>query len=963
MIESANGRGHTTDPSFSESIHDPIRVNNSILANTRSVRKRILHCCQLSFVVGLLGGMGWSGWADAAGTQQSSGAEASVDATIRMETAQDFADTRSRTFSSFLRDSGQTTLWLDDLLARWRRAEDSGSKTRWSFELSLWLERELQRADLSELQQKYPQIWDGAHSRDRSFACVQLVESRTSLNKIAIVAFERSLRNTPPEASMVLLAEIQRRLRATADDLNQLLGEIPDAPLSLQSVQLQQLKDAAEASLAWSYYYEWLLTPTGQFADTERLKQATQIFMRLLGTTEPDLRPADWYLWFDPSRGASNDLLLGLGLCSAAMDQADVASTCFATLQRQNDARLSQRVVLWHAQGLLKRQHWDDARLLVSSYLQALRSENGHSISPLVQTMLAWFNAPGPPELPNGATDAYPPEQVAIWRWRLLEQLVLRGQIDEAARLMSLYSIRNSGAEPAGQVLLLQALLVAQPLSERSPQQLAQLTDGLRRWATANDTATSTKIPREVQRWAQQWLIRVHQTKGEVEQAREWMTRFYEETAIEAGALRQSMAWDLAQSFERTAEVDMQARRSCIRWYREAASQPNLPQTAAAHVKVRLWELADQPLAQTAYLRSISPSEEGYSFARRHLIVRLFADFQATAPGTAQHVSTATTLEREIHDQFGLTQLGPQADGPAWRAWQSQLARRLQKESEQGNDAGSAALLAVWLKTMNSMTRSTGTPLQNVVLATSVRHALEGPRERLEPWRPILYTAAMSWDQNPLLADEALMQQTTFIQLLEGSLTPLQTHALLNQYVPKRRQQWETEWKLAEVSSNGDVAIKQAPTTLGLQELYRKWWEAVRTNAPIKDPRWVEQVQLNYAEFLWRIDEPKLSKQVLESFTPAATSVPWQRQLARTLSQLNEPAVHAEAERLWSGLVDQFPPGSRDWFEAKYYLLQMLAAHDPAQAQMVYHQLRQLYPSFPSPWSDAFARVAAQYHW
>lgn len=907
-------------------------------------------------------GVGWSLGICGAGGQGSASYNDARPDTPR-SAAQELAEIHRRSFSRFLRDSRRTTLWLDDLLARWQRAQDSTEKTQYGFELCVWLEGELQRHEREELQRLYPQIWAGSHVQDRSFASVQLVELRHQLNQVAVVAFEQSLRNPSPEMWLNDLREIQRRLRATADDLNQLLGENTESTLSLQSAQLQQLQESAESSLAWSFYYEWLLTPTSQDVDTERLKHAKQIFMRLLGTTEPDMQPADWYRWFDPSRRGSNDGLLGLGLCLAAMNQADVASTCFVTLQRQGDARLSQQVILWHAQNLLKQQRWDDARLLVASYLQALRSRDPSSHTSLVETMLGWFHSEESSKLTNEPLSPNPPEQVAQWSWRLLELLVLRGQIDEAAALMSKYSIKNPGTGLAGQVLLLHSLLRGHPLQERSPQQLAQLSDRLRLWASVTEPTTNVKPPREVQRWAQQWLIQVLLASGDVVQAQEWMARFYAETPVEDGARRQAVAWDLAQTFEKSAGENWPAQRACIYWYREAANQPNLPQTAAAKIKARLWELATQPIAQTAYLRSILPMDEGYALARRQLIVVLYEEFRAAATGTARKTSTSKALEREVLEQLGMTSLNRTTDSEVVVAWQTELLQRLRDSSEHGQDSSSAALLAVWLQCIDP-TVSENPWLKNAVLSASVRHAVTVPQERWGPWRPILYTAMVSWDDNPLLVEDPHLRRSILEYLLQGPLTSSQTQALMAVVVPQLRSQWESDWKLDEVAAIGSLPLKQDSTTIRLGELYRQWWNAIQADLPSGDERrWLEQIQLDYAELLWRIDEQVLAKEVLDSWKPSTNTTRWRRQMARILSHLNHPSSATAAEEIWRDLLTQFPAGSRDWFEAKYYLLQAMVSRDPSQAKLVFQQLRQLYPDFPAPWAAVLAQLADDNRW
>lgn len=899
-----------------------------------------------------------AGWCSLASSPTT--AQISLGAADENNTVPQTAGVPSGTFSVFLRESGSTSLWMDDLLARWRKTDDAQAKLRWSFELSLWLERELQHADAAEIRRLYPQLWSGPHVSEPLFAPVHLIELRKQLNQLALQAFEKSLHQNSPESFLAELAEVQRRLRETAENLNQLASNPAIAAPSLQSVQLQQLKEAAEAGLAWSYYYEWLLTPAGH-VDIERLQQAKQIYMRLLGITEPDLRPADWYRWFDASRGSGNDWLLGLGLCSAALQRSDVASTCFATLQRQGDRRLSQRVVLWHAHGLLKQERWDDASLLVATFAQNPRIEEVDSLDSMVDTMLAWVNQTSPE---GTANDVRPdlPKPVATWNWRLIELLVSKGKVEEAAKLIGKYRIENPGTGLASQVLLLHSLLVERPLADRSQPQLTQLVERLSLWANS-ETSGPNKLPREIERWAQHWLAKVHMAQGEVGAAQAMLVKHFESTALEDVARRQSIAWDLAQSFERSAECDMHARRACLKWYREAASYPNLSQTTNARIKARLWELAGQPLTQTAYLKSFVPADDGYLFARRQLIVRLFEDFLSSPLGTENRLATAAHLQHEVWKQLGLSTPNQSADEATWIAWQNQLSQRLSRETQAGNDNSSAALLAVGVQTLDVANPGEVQPLQSAVLAVCVRHALAGQRERIDAWRPVLYTAAISWDQNPWLVGDVLLRQKTVDALLQDNMTPVQVHSLMERTVPDLRLQWEQETKSSEVIAEVEPSIRQLPSTIRLQDMYRRWWEALQTGNSGIDFRSIERVQLDYAEFLWRVGDGAMSRIVLETPKPTAASVAWRRQYARALSQTNDPNQQNAADELWLDLSEQFSRGSPDWLEARYYLLRQLTYRDAAQAKIVYQQIRQLYPVIPQPWAAAYDRLAAQHGW
>lgn len=889
-----------------------------------------------------------------------------------------------KSFSEFLHESGPKNLWLDDLLARWRRTNDASFKLQASIKICVWLEQELQQHSFEALQSRYPQVWSGPHAQDQAFAAVVLVEVRQQLNRLALVAFEDALRESPRNESLEALRDVQRRLRLTIDQFQQLQSENHSATLSRSVLQLQQLDELAAAGLAWSLYYEWLLTPSEQVADPERLQAATQIFMRLFGTTEPDMQPADWYKWFEPSRGVGNDGLLGLGLCLAALERTDVASTCFATLQRQSDPRLSQRVILFHAQNLLKRKQWEDARLLVSSYLQATRTPDPTTLSPMVETMLAWFHTAASAQpsddgtLPTSSTDA------TLWCWKLVEQLVIRGQIDEAARLSTKYSIPNPGTGLAAQVLLLHSLLNERPLAERSTQQLAQLTERLRSWANVNEPANALKPPRDVQRWAQRRLTQVLEAMGEVTQARDVLLGFYADTPVEEVALRQTIALEIAQTYERDAATDLAVRRDGIRWYREAASHPNLAHSTTAEIKARLWELADRPIAQTAYLRSFLPSQEGYLFARRQLIARLHAELQAAPADSLQKSNLAVILEQEILQQLALPQLieapspndvprhddVPRIDAHTVTqdrvAWQKRLQECLSTAAQEGNDAGSAALVAIWLQTMPTPKSDDSSVLSvsSAVLAACVRHVQHQPQKVWAPWRPVLYAAAIAWPQTELLADNGLDRQTVVQYLLQSSLTPMQVHSLMAAIVPEQRRQWESRYRLSEQPAVGDDELKQSPATLQLQEFYRQWWSGMQARPPMTDEnRWRDRLQLEYAEFLWRMDDQAAAKQVLESWRPVENDRLWRRQMARILLQLPDPQHLAEGERLWQGLAGEFPQGSQDWFEAKFYLLQLAVPQNPNQAKMVYVQLRALYPDFPAPWDDAYTRLAVEHRW
>jgi hypothetical protein len=325
---------------------------------------------------------------------------------------------------------------------------------------------------------------------------------------------------------------------------------------------------------------------------------------------------------------------------------------------------------------------------------------------------------------------------------------------------------------------------------------------------------------------------------------------------------------------------------------------------------------------------------------------------------------TAAMLEQEVVAQLGILQRPFSADITTIEHWRDRTEQQLSKLAEQGQDSSAAALVSIWLQSMDSITSETGTLKRNAVLAVCVGHAMTGSPERMDSWRPVLFLAAADWEQNSLLAGEFSLRRQVLEYLLRGTLTPLETQSLLSRIVPEQRRQWEHEWKVSESPAIVDEATIQAEATTNLREFYRHWWEAVQADgSTTSDNQWLSKVQLDYAEFLWRIDEHELAKQVLMSHDSSPNHVVWQRQMARVLCHADPSTAGVEAENLWMKLVERFPQGSQDWFEAKYYLLRSLAQRDPAQARLGYQQLRQLYPTFPTPWREAYARMAAQYQW
>jgi len=974
---------------------------------------------------------------------------------------------RRSEFSAFLRQQAPPELWVHDVLGRWRRSKQPARQFAYGLELSLWLERELAGQAAEELRAQYPELASDTADLGDTYAAIQLVWLRLAAATHAQTAFDHGLRSPGPDraAEIARLRDLQRELRAVLDRFDRLanaleanvlapdplvprpaMERVPDldgaprpegtldeerslAERQLQQRQVQQLRDLATGTMAWLFYYEWLLEPNSEQVDLERVRQAQQMFMRLLGITATDLQTTDLFRWYDPTSPSAPDHLLGLGLCSAALAQPGPATTCFATLQQSADKSQGQRVLLWQIHNNIKRNRWDDALLLSSTYLQPARKIDDRLATQTVETVLRWFsdasdlppspaasvatpaktvNAPAP-SLPAESRISVggPTGPALVWQWRVLESLVQRGQVETVAGLVKRYGVRP-GPGLYGQVLALHQLLAREPLERLSREQLQQVAERLEPW-TASEPSASVEPPvpanavdarptRGMALWAKQWLARVHTALGDFDAAQRLLTTLHEETPADRLEQRQQLAWQVATDYERRAATDWAARQACLQWFQQAASVAELPLSAAAEVKVRLWELADQPLAQLAYLQAVPPNSAAYAFAQRQQLQWLYERYLDTVPNTAARQILADRLQTLLLEQVGVrppprVAAVDSATPTAWQTWQAELAEHLVDWESTGQVPHTAALLTLWLQLLEHRNDPPSLDLRQSLYVVACHRALVAPGLQADQWQPLLVSAVLFWSRPDRQQVETDLRDRVVERLVTEPLPTQQQWVLLNAHVPIRRREWDATWAVDNWVDSGPTEVQQAADTRQLLRLYQQGWGlAAKADVPVfgtdeeaTSPsaevvalrRW----QCDYAEFLWRIGSSELARQVLES--RPITDLRGRQVKARVLSSLaprtatervdtelvESELVESElvnpelADTLWRQVLEQVPPGSLAWFEARYYRLKFQSVTDPRAAAMAYNQLRQLYPAIPAPWSTALEQLAVEHGW
>ncbi len=114
---------------------------------------------------------------------------------------------------------------------------------------------------------------------------------------------------------------------------------------------------------------------------------------------------------------------------------------------------------------------------------------------------------------------------------------------------------------------------------------------------------------------------------------------------------------------------------------------------------------------------------------------------------------------------------------------------------------------------------------------------------------------------------------------------------------------------------------------------------------------------------LWRRrDDENMRGLAIRMFRNARTIEPRSRMVLRELADLSEDALNYEtAIDCWRDLSAGLRVGSRDWFEVRYRLIQLLSKTDLSRARSALDQLKVLHPDLgPEPWSQKLRQLDAQ---
>lgn len=891
-----------------------------------------------------------------------------------------------------LKRNADPGLWVLDTVGRLHHTSDRDERLTRAIELGVWLDDQLKLQTWEMLTQDHPILRslftedNAIHSQPEAMqdavAVVHLARTRHRVTALSALAFERAMH--PPDASNETreeLARLARDLRAITDRLTQLTQD--NTLQSWQAVRAEQLRGMASTTLGWTLCYTWLLPPSNdsEIRDLTSIQAAKQIFLSELRASEIDIRGSELFRWFDPERRDAANHLLGLALCYAAENRWPEANSCFATLQQHADNLEMQRLILWQTLSLLVQERWDDATLVARTYLLNLPSKEQSLAMQTWQTMLKWLPATDSPSTGNQETDRQETADgvlsraASIWKWRLLEVAIQRGQIDEVSRWLQRDPTPLPNAGLAVQVLKAHRVLKAKPLASRPTNERETLIAGLQKWVTTTpDQDGAVPIPRPIKHWAWQWLWDLHMSLEQTALAQNIALEWFEDLPAEPSLQRQAVAWRIAQACLANPQADASQEAEALRWYRTAQMELESPLSAISSVQARLLELKGRPQAQRSYLRSIPPAAAEADYAYGQLITRLYSDFSSLPGADPRREPIARELRQLLERRLGIpaslvTFPSDTATVDRQRMW----TERFQNWQASTNLPQLIPMLSVWLEVIASEAKGNVDSPQTInhtdFFKALISWVIQLPRDQRTDWLPLQVSTLLLWDPSESLGSDDAWQAELLNACLTPAVAPTQQQALLGKVAPRWLKRWEARRDAAILAEPSlDPLQNQAPAwadpqpaiTAQLLGWMTRWWELSRPRlADQPNDSLATKVACDYAELLVTSGQWDELDRLLDSFPDISHS--WELQRLRALQLSHRRAL--EAETAWQQLATTRPVGGPQWWEAKFRSLQSLARRDSAEGQTQYRRLVQLYPEIPSPWNARLATLAKTMGW
>jgi|GEM_PF-2360572 len=909
--------------------------------------------------------MVWPQIAEQAESQAaSSQAASSQDADNRIEDTVIASRSDSPVFSDYLKATGLDSLAALDSIQRWQLASQSDVQWRLSWEVSVWVERQLRTLNEQQLRTKYPWLFQGTHTETPSFSVVRLIVLRSGFSEIAKEISNRGFRRQPENQSLIdKLGDFARQIRESESQLSTVFESLGSEFSVSDRLQIGQLKSIAKSSVAWCYYYRWLLrTDSKQQSEwVDELRSAKASFMQLLNVTDPDIKDAVVFKWYDPVSSSSSSYLTGLGLTLIALNELPKANSCFATLQQEGRMDQSQSLVMLQWQALVRQRDWINAKVLAVGYLDGLPSGEDQLDQRFVRIALQMF----PSESTTLGSAEPPPEfvlesaPIASMVSQMLESLVRRGHVGLAADLFEKTQVALPEDRVTQQVIRLSQLITKLGIAQRTPEQLGQLVLALETLADPENSNSNTGI----RVWSMDLLGQIHLIGNDWEAAIQVWQTLLQNVPSSQQSRRQNIAWKIAEAYQSAMSSQTSASQKAAQWYQAAVQEdPSSSLAAIAQLKSGLLLRNDNLDQQLRYLRSVSAASEVNRFAQKQVVGILFRQWTAALEGSDER----SRLGRELQDSIML-QLDLEFDftdpilGNSSTQFEKTVTNQIASALTADRLDVRLSLVAIWLNVLDSEAeeadKTTQLKRQCIYAAvTQVATELSGEAKsmKLEPrtlssLQAILQSSLVVWDRAP---DRKPQLVTAANWLLETPLTFSQRYMTLTYLSRGLKSQFgsldldptdrdPTVEKLIQVYKDLIDLVDQQPQVAVDADAVVEWKTQLAT---------LYFQQMRYPESLAQLDG------LVDDKSPISVQQIWARILVASHKQ-------TQAVGHWQVIQNAVLAGESDWFESQYYLVQDALGSQPIQAKQKYLSLRQLYPNIPSPWRDRFELMAVKQKW
>jgi hypothetical protein len=695
-------------------------------------------------------------------------------------------------------------------------------------------------------------------------------------------------------------------------------GRSEGAALEDRLMQQRRILMQSRYMHAWSLYYKAFLSTNRRNAE-DLARQAQRIFAELLMTESAHPRPDEVSIDLRSIEPLARSIV-GMALCQSITSSWATATAWIDLLTHENAApEVKPLIDGWRILIFLEHNEYREARLVLTAAIEAER-----------QIPISWLRLAA-----IGALEADGANREANSLARFaLTQLASRGELQQVLDLAERYGTSALG-ETGFAMRYIEGLVtyrLARDLHETDDPatdgELVELYQSARRSFEQSlrepDVADYPDAVESVHMLIAWSLFYSNDLLAAAD-------RFQSIAETDEGERAEEALWMAIVCLDRLLAQrdsgDLRSRHSALteRFLNAFPGSRHAP-TLVVNRSLHVEELSGDEIER---LLAIPPDHEAYTTARRRAVLALYRDFRRAAdrnrPDRAYRFLSVAIPLLEHPGGFG-------SDGEPERIHRQVTLIRQILEVALHADVGRAAEANIAIDSYASLDdgRDDVRQYRDEVRFRQVQLAiLQGdPAEAFKLADALWVDPRSRWAQ---LAARAMFQHANRLWHTAAVDSEQYSHAIsmVVRYGGRVLREFEDEDD--PLGAAGAASVARAVADASMDMWQRTDDEEHGRIALFLSQRLLER-QPNHRGLLWNVAV------LAEAFA--------------------DPAQSLDA---WRRLVAGSDRGSREWFEARYHQIRLLAANDPSRALLLMHQHRQFYPEYgPDPWGDRFRDLAAR---